>query len=154
MTGRNTSLTAAVWKAIVTSITGGASMEDAAGAAGVSRYTLWEWQARGEGRHARGDPNGRFAKFAHDVQRARDEAVQVATSGLFAAGATDWRAYEAWLRNMYPRRFGRRMTVEIEELRRIARQAAEQAGLPPELEPEIMQRAHAIAASAWGSDDA
>lgn len=53
----------------------GAPFAIASRAAGIGEQTFHEWRRRGTGTDRRDDPDGRFAKFAADVEQAESESV-------------------------------------------------------------------------------
>lgn len=152
--GQQTVLTNAVFAAIITSLCGGSTVESAAAAAGVAVQTVHEWVARGAGTSRRAR-TPLYASFAAAVDRARNEAVDIALGGLLTAGAygvggqpPDWRALEAWLRLMYPARYGRRVEIQISDAMRAAAQVAREHGLGESYASDILARANEIAEAA------
>lgn len=130
---RETLLDDLVEKRIVEALKAGHSYAAAARAGGIAENTLHEWVARGAGRDDRGDPDGRYAKFAKRVveadQDAEDRAVKVLVSAMDGADkklATDtaWK----WL------------------ARRRPAQWAEQKGEPPPTESEVAELVEKIRA--------
>lgn len=69
--GRPTKLTDTVQAAICEALREGNYLSTSAALAGVSGGVVNEWIARGKGTHARGDPGGRYARFAEAVEHAR-----------------------------------------------------------------------------------
>lgn len=53
----------------------GVPLAVAARSSGIAEDTFNEWRARGRGTHVRDDPDGRFARFAQDVDIAEAESV-------------------------------------------------------------------------------
>lgn len=121
---RETLLDDLVTKRVCDALAKGHSYAAAARAGGIAENTLHEWVARGRGSDERGDPDGRYAKFAkrvHDAdQEAEDRCVQVLQEALLGddkklATDTAWK----WL--------ARRRSV----------QWAEQKGEPPPTDDEV-----------------
>jgi transposase-like protein len=98
-------------EAIVRSVAGGATKENAARAAGVHPATLFDWQARGnkaleevDSAAMVGGSEAVYAEFAEALMRA-EATIEDAVASAFAVAAmngTDWRASEAWLKRRRP----------------------------------------------------
>ena len=148
-TGRPTTLTPAVHRAIVNSVKAGAPLHAAAGAAGVPYNTVRDWLSRGRGNDDR-PATQPFAAFAAAVDEAGEHAVREAFDALYKAGlAGEWRALEAWLRLMYPRQYGKRITLQVDEVMAAAEEVARELGLEGHAEA-IRERAEQILAAAGG----
>jgi hypothetical protein len=111
MAGRPTMLTPERAEAIVRSVMGGATKENAARAAGINPATLFDWQARGHRALETVDSAAmvetderRYAEFAEALMRAEATIEEAVASSFYiaAVNGSDWRASEAWLKRRRP----------------------------------------------------
>jgi hypothetical protein len=101
--GRPDGLTQEVQKRIADALRVGATAEDAARAAGVSRSTYHRWLARGEAK----DAPARFRRFADEVRAAESDAKLAAITAVRRAMPDDWRAALAYLERRWPEEWAR-----------------------------------------------
>ncbi|MFA7295837.1 MAG: hypothetical protein WC211_01460 [Dehalococcoidia bacterium] len=153
--GRKTALTPEVFDAIVTSLVNGSTLEAAAAAAGIGTATVHEWIARGLGTDER-PSTPLYAEFADAVTRAREQAVHVAMNAVFIAGTVgiggqppDPKMAVEWLRLAEPRRFTKRIALDVGEVMKRAEEVARELGLEGHAE-SIRERAEQILAAAGG----
>lgn len=62
-------------EAVIDLVKLGVPLVYAARSSGISEDTLDEWKARGRGTDKRDDPDGRFARFARDIDAAEAESI-------------------------------------------------------------------------------
>jgi hypothetical protein len=105
--GRRTELTPEVHAAIVGAIAKGATITDAAEAAGIHRDSVSNWNRRGRADFEAGNLETDHARFFRDSMRAKAEARQVALESVRNAMATDWRAGAWYLERSAPADYGR-----------------------------------------------
>jgi hypothetical protein len=105
-------LTEAVQKAIVQSVSCGASIPVAAGACGIPRATVEEWMRRGEGLDDR-PPAPHYAAFAKAVREAQavseDHAIKVVRNAMNKT----WTAAAWFLERTNPERWGLKNRHEL-----------------------------------------
>jgi len=169
-TGRTTKLTPAIQTAIVTAVTAGAPLVQAAELAGVAKDTVLEWVARGEGRDPRPSTPA-YAQFAQAITHAKasDEIRRIARIDAAARGgavihekttrfpdgrvvtetqraAPDWRADAFHLERACAERWGKRMQADLRvQIDQMVREVAAEVGVTPEAliaEAEAMLREH------------
>lgn len=103
-----TKLTAETTDRIVTAIRAGASLEAAAGYAGVGRQTFFDWLRKGR----QTDPAPVYADLVAAVDEALAQFEVHAVGRIAKAGETEWQA-DAWrLERRFPDRYGRRTRVD------------------------------------------
>lgn len=83
--GRPTKLTPEVQKILLGKLRKGMPIAYAAEAAGLSRHTVKEWVARGEGRDADREPDPLYEGFATACRQARAQGVEILVDVLFEA---------------------------------------------------------------------
>jgi Homeodomain-like domain len=105
--GRRDSLAQGVEQQLLAALRTGATIGEAAAAAGISRSTVHRWVARGEGQ------DGRFQNFAEAVAQARAEAKVGAIAAVRRAMPEDWRAAAFYLERTDPEQWGRRTAHEL-----------------------------------------
>lgn len=139
MTGRPTSLTPEVEKAILDAITAGNYRATAATAAGVHRNTIINWEVRG----ATGEEP--FASFLCALEKAEAIAeinllnaisnAQPAVTGPGGSGADLWQAKAWMMERRWPKRWAQRVRAAVnEELDALI------SRLQQRLEPEIFRK--------------
>ncbi len=107
---RPTKLNDQTHAAIVEAVSIGATYVTAAGAAGVTYHTFINWMERGESAKS-----GKFFKFFHDVEKAKQEAFLKYTKTIANSAAKgDWRAAESFLKRRDPDNWGDRKEVKNE----------------------------------------
>ncbi len=84
------SLTKETADTIVVYVGAGAALSAAAEAAGISERTLYDWLARGEGRHPSRKATPKLKRFARDVRRANARARVVAETEVFRTDPKWW----------------------------------------------------------------
>lgn len=89
-TGRPTELTPEVQKTLLAKLRKGMPLAYAAESAGISRHTVKEWIARGEGRDADREESDLYRDFATACRQARAQGVEILVEVLFEA-AIGWR---------------------------------------------------------------
>ena len=107
---------------ILDAVKGGNFLETAAALAGVDVKTVRNWIKYGireAERWERGEePNDKFApmvKFAEDFRAAEADAEATAVSRIQLAGVTDWKAGAWFLERKFPRKWGQRFNVMVDE---------------------------------------
>jgi hypothetical protein len=112
--GRPTLLTPKLAKQICTTITSTkAPLEDAAGAAGVHRSTLFMWLQKG-----RAETSGPYRDFldAVELARQRGTTLMLGRIALAAQDPKNWAAAKSLLEMTERRRFGAQVRIVQEEL--------------------------------------
>jgi len=112
--GRPSKLTPAVQASICAAVRAGNFLEVAAEAAGVSRATVFEWIARGEGRDAQRRRDRVYADFADAIRQANAEAEIRAVTAWTEQARHDWRATAAFLARRWPERWAPVSRVKID----------------------------------------
>lgn len=92
---------------IIGFIRAGGYVTQAAGAAGISPQTFYNWLRRG----ARGEEP--FTFLVEGVEKAKDEAELRFVAIIAKAAETQWQAAAWWLERTRPRRFGRRDALDV-----------------------------------------
>jgi transposase-like protein len=104
-----------VGDAVVLCLEAGSTIDQAAGAVGISSRTIYDWLARAE-EHAESEkvPAGEapFLRFSQAVTRAREGVVVLALKGILEAGKADWRALAWYLERSRPDQYGRRTRLD------------------------------------------
>ena len=118
--GRPTKLTPELQEKICNFLRGGAYLETAVKASGITKQTLYEWMARANEVRAVGHSDA-YTQFADSVQEAmaQGEMRDLAVIDKAAVGdpkekiAPDWRAAAFRLERKYPKRWGRKQAVLV-----------------------------------------
>ena len=101
-------LTPKLQKKICDLIASGSYINRAAEACGISETTFYDWLSQGEK-----SPKGIFADFYNAVKQAEAMSEAVASSRIFNAGETDWRASAWYLSHKFRKRWGDNQQVDI-----------------------------------------
>lgn len=110
---RPTKLTPAVQAAICESVRGGAWVEQAAEAAGVSASTVRGWLRRAEDHPD--DCGPAFLEFHAAYKKARADAEIEAIGVIRAASQRSWQAAAWYLERSHPERWGRSQRIQVEQ---------------------------------------
>jgi hypothetical protein len=110
--GRPSSLTPEIQKTIVAAIRAGSYNEAACRAVGISETSFYRWMEVGEADRERGVESA-YADFWEAVTRASAQAEVHAVGLIRQAMPDDWRAAAHYLERRFPRRWGRRDSVEL-----------------------------------------
>jgi len=105
-------------RAILAALEAGCTKEAAAGAANISRVTLWRMIQADE-------------TFRNAVQKAEDFAESRAVHYVVDAMPKEWQAAAWWLERRRPAQYGRRMIVDM-SIRDEAQRLAAKYGLDPD----------------------
>lgn len=105
-----------VGEAFVAVLESGCSIETAAATVGLSKQTVYDWQARAE-EHRDSDrvPAGeqKYLDFSDALTRAREQVVTLALAGILEQGKSDWRALAWFLERSRPEEFGRSTKIDV-----------------------------------------
>jgi len=119
--------------AVIKALRNGGTMESAAGYAGISRMTLWEWKRD-------------VPALALLMEQAETFAEQSLVDDIRTAGRTTWQASAFLLERRWAKRWARRDKTDVTiETKRYAKQLADKYGLD---EAEIIARAEELVAAA------
>ena len=108
-TGRPSSYTPALARALCSSIASGLPIGVACRRHGIARQTLHDWRV--QGRAGREPFAGLVARF----QQATAEAESNSVLAVFKAAKRDWRAAAWLLERRWPQRYALRHTVRVEK---------------------------------------
>lgn len=100
----------ALMQRIVDLIRAGNFLEVAATAAGIHRSTLHRWL-----RHGKDQTRGRYRKFLTSVERAQAESESRDVALIAKAAVTDWKAAAWRLERKFPRRYGPRVQLAVQQ---------------------------------------
>ena len=107
--GRPSKLTPKVLEDIVKWLKLGYYQEDAAVMAGISKSTFYGWLKKAE------DGDDRFLEFSDAVKKARAEAEGAHIKNIRkAADNGTWQASAWFLERSFPKKWGKRSTLDIE----------------------------------------
>lgn len=98
---------------IVKMVREGAYYCHAAGAAGITKQTLYNWKARGEADIESG-AESLYRELVERIRQAEDEAVVDAEKRVFAAGKRDYKAAIVYLSKRRPDVWGDKVVVEFD----------------------------------------
>lgn len=104
-----------VGDAVVLCLEAGATIDQAAGAVGISSRSIYDWLARAEEHSESESPPAAelpFLRFSQAVTRAREGVVVLALKGILEAGKADWRALAWYLERSRPDQYGRRTRLD------------------------------------------
>lgn len=98
---------------ILYAISLGASVEDAARAAGIGESTFYLWQEKGRKARAAKNLDDPFARFLEEIESARSRGKCRLLEVISRASALDWKAAAWRLERSYPQEFGRFLRTEV-----------------------------------------
>lgn len=139
--GRRTLLTPVVIEAIEAGVRKGLGAEQAGEVLGIDAQTVYEWLARGEGRHSQRPAAPIYAEFAERIRRAEaqneaaklDILTRAGEGGIVLTERTitfkdgrevhekvyskpEWQAAAWYLERKYPDRYGRRERWDMRQM--------------------------------------
>ena len=100
----------AITQRIVDLVRAGNTLDTAATACGIHRTTLHRWM-----RHGKGQKRGRYHKLFEQVEKAQAEAEARDVAIIAKAAGADWRAAAWRLERRFPRKYGPRVQLAIQE---------------------------------------
>lgn len=125
----NSKLTEPRVAALLHALENGCTREAAAGAAGISRATLWRWMTADE-------------TLRDEVEKAEDKAEARFTAAVVHAVPTTWQAAAWWLERRRWQQYGRHERIEVDLRREAERLASELDGVTAD---QLIAEAEAIA---------
>jgi transposase len=115
--GRPPAITPQLCEEISNYIRAGNYPETAAGLAGISRKTFYNWLRKGRSSKT----NGVYKQFLHTIKEAEDYAEAAAVERIRKAGEPDdngkggnWTALAWWLERKHPEKWGRKDKLGLE----------------------------------------
>jgi len=90
----------AVVDTLLACLSDGLTIEQSCRASGITRETLSQWRER-------------YPDLAEQLEQAREQARQKALAVIRAAGETDWRAMEAFLRLSFQADYNRNNNINV-----------------------------------------
>jgi transposase len=111
--GRPSKLNPKVKDRLFRAIRMGTTLETACAYAGVSRFTVSEWQRRGQGRHKR-PSTPELRQFTAELELALADAELVLLARVNAASQSDWRAAAWMLERRYSDRWANTQRIKVE----------------------------------------
>lgn len=123
----------AITHRLVDLIRAGNSLETAATACGIHRTSLHRWL-----RHGKAQQRGRYFRFFEAIEKAQAEAEARDVALIAKAATEDWKAAAWRLERRFPRKYGPRVQLAVqEELDSVLGRL--QKGLAPEAYDRVLQ---------------